>query len=80
MVESDNGTSARASDNYTKARPIRITDQTWTAFGRAAGFRKRASVILQFIRWYIREPDAKMPTRPDRAEWAPDPDETKPPK
>jgi hypothetical protein len=77
---------ARSDDNFTPARPIRISDDDWKNFGRAAGFRNRAKVIGEFIDWYTRKARAAMPTRPDKSEWLPDPDvaeapeEPKPPR
>jgi hypothetical protein len=52
----------------TPARQIRIGD-TWYDFDAAAKAMgtERATVIRELIDWYIREPGAKLPTRPDRA-------------
>lgn len=54
--------------DHTRARPIRISDADWAKFEQRAGERQRASVVVEFIRWYNREPGAKLPKRP------PDPD------
>lgn len=51
--------------DHTRARPIRVPDEDWTKFERTAGFRQRAAVLLEFIRWYNREPGARLPKRPD---------------
>jgi hypothetical protein len=52
----------------TPPRQIRIGD-TWYDFDAAskAMGTERAAVIRQLIDWYIREPGAKLPDRPDRA-------------
>lgn len=52
--------------DHTRARPIRIADADWAKFEERAGHRQRAAVIVEFIRWYNREPGAKLPTRPDK--------------
>jgi hypothetical protein len=61
--------SRRMSPNAPKtpARQIRIGD-TWYDFDAAAKAMdtERAAVIRQLIDWYIREPGAKLPDRPDR--------------
>jgi hypothetical protein len=52
----------------TPPRQIRIGD-TWYDFDAAAKAMgtERAAVIRELIDWYIREPGAKLPPRPDRA-------------
>lgn len=52
----------------TPPRQIRIGD-TWYDFDAAAKAMgtERAAVIRELIDWYIREPGAKLPARPDRA-------------
>ncbi|MFE2710593.1 hypothetical protein ACFXKI_01030 [Streptomyces mirabilis] len=51
----------------TPARQIRI-GETWYDFdaGAKAMGTERAAVIRELIDWYIREPGAKLPQRPDR--------------
>jgi len=51
----------------TPARQIRIGD-AWYDFDAAAKAMgtERAAVIRELIDWYIREPGAKLPARPDR--------------
>lgn len=49
--------------SHTPHRPIRVDDDLWTKFGRLVG-RDRSDVVRQFIRWYVREPGAKLPQRP----------------
>jgi hypothetical protein len=62
--------SRRMSPNQPKTPPrqIRIGD-TWYDFDAAAKAMgtERAAVIRQLIDWYIREPGAELPGRPDRA-------------
>lgn len=52
----------------TPPRQIRIGD-TWYDFDAAAKAMgtERAAVIRQLIDWYISEPGAELPDRPDRA-------------
>lgn len=54
----------------TPARKIRIGDQ-WYEFDAAAKAQgtDRATVVREFIDWYLREPGAKLPDRPARAVW-----------
>jgi len=51
----------------TPARQIRIGPE-WLDFDAAAKSQgsERASVIRDLIAWYLREPGAKLPARPDR--------------
>lgn len=51
----------------TPPRQIRIGD-SWYDFDAAAKAMgtERAAVIRDLIDWYIREPGAKLPDRPDR--------------
>lgn len=54
----------------TPPRQIRIGDE-WYAFDKAAKSMdtERATVIREFIAWYLREPGAKPIKRPERATW-----------
>jgi hypothetical protein len=54
---------SRAKDTHTTNRVIRIGDE-WDELGNVAGQRKRAAVIRQLVRWYLRRPGAKLPERP----------------
>lgn len=54
-----------APDSHTTPKQIRIPDDDWAKFEATAGHRNRAQVIVQFIRWFNREPGAKLPHRPD---------------
>lgn len=51
-------------ETHTTPKQIRIPDDDWAKFEETAGRRRRAAVIIGFIRWYNREPGAKRPTRP----------------
>ena len=57
-------TSDRKERN-TPARPIRISQGLWDAFGIGAGERNRAKVLVAFMEWYVRKPRAALPKRPD---------------
>lgn len=54
----------------TPPRQIRIGDE-WYDFDRAAKAQgtERATLIREFIAWYLRQPGAKLPTRPDVEAW-----------
>ena len=55
-----------AKPSHTPPRQMRIPDDQ---AAKAAG-TVRAEAVREFIRWYLRRPGAKLPTRPDRADWA----------
>lgn len=61
----------------TPARQMRIGDEWYDfdAAAKAAG-TDRATVVREFIAWYLREPGAKMPARPDRDLWESPPEES----
>ena len=53
----------------TPLRTVRVDDDLWLPFGDAVegqGEPDRSAVLRQFIAWYLREPGAKMPKRPDQ--------------
>lgn len=56
---------SRAKDTHTTNRVVRLGEE-WDDLGEAAGVRKRAEVIRQLVRWYLRYPGAKLPERPPR--------------
>jgi len=58
----------------TPTRPIRIDLDLWEEFGKVAE-PDRSAVLRDFVRWYIREPGAKMPRRPDPSAPEAQPDE-----
>lgn len=51
-------------ENHTPGRLIRVPGRYWEAFGKIAGERRRSAVVLEFIRWYIGEPGARLPKPP----------------
>jgi hypothetical protein len=51
------------TEGHTPMRPIRIPDDEWEALGQAVGDRNRARLIREYIRWHLRWPDNKQPTR-----------------
>ncbi|WP_199546364.1 hypothetical protein [Streptomyces sp. N35] len=57
------------TDGHTPLRPLRIPDDEWKALGAYVGDRERTRVVREFIRWYLRWPDAKAP-EPSRAKEA----------
>jgi hypothetical protein len=59
-------------ETHTTPKQIRIPDPDWEKFETTAGKRNRASVVVGFIRWFNREPGAKLPTRPPAPEETPD--------
>ena len=44
---------------------LRLDEDLWHAFGQRA--EDRSAVLRAFIRWYVREPGAKLPARPEPA-------------
>lgn len=49
----------RGTDNVT----LRLDPDLWRRFGESA--TDRSAVLRQFVRWYVREPGAKAPRRPE---------------
>lgn len=58
--------SPQDTTNHRPQRPIRVEKELWDPFGAAVGDRRRSEVLREFIRWYLREPGAKLPDRPPR--------------
>lgn len=56
------------SENISKPRTIRLEQNLWDALGPAAlaNGHDRSSVIRQLVRWYLSEPGAQLPQRPER--------------
>jgi hypothetical protein len=56
----------------TQHRSVRVSDEDWADLEAAAAVlgADRASVIRQFIHWYLRRPGAKLPERPTAGFWA----------
>lgn len=50
----------------TPNRAVRVGDEEWASFGEAASAAgtDRTKAINAFIRWYLRQPGAKIPDRP----------------
>lgn len=51
----------------TPLQNIRVDRDLWETFRRTAE-PNRSAVLREYIRWYVREPGAKMPRRPDSAD------------
>lgn len=54
---------ARPATGETPIQHVRIPKDEWDEFKEVAG-RRNASLVRQFIRWYLRKPGAKLPERP----------------
>lgn len=54
----------RGQGSNTPTRPIRVDLDLWERFGAVAQ-PDRSSTLREFMRWYVREPGAKMPKRPE---------------
>lgn len=52
------------SRHKNPSRPFRPDPAEWEALGLLVGPRDRTRVLRELLRWYIREPGAKLPTRP----------------
>lgn len=48
-------------------RAVRLEDELWERFGAVAD-PDRSTVVRAFIAWYVREPGAKLPRRPEPIE------------
>jgi hypothetical protein len=57
----------RPRTGQTPVQHLRIPDDDWGAFGEVLG-RDAHGTIRAVIRWYLREPGAKLPERPARDE------------
>lgn len=57
----------RPATGETPIRQMRIPDDEWDGLKKVAG-RSHVRVIREFIRWYLRRPGAKLPTRPSAEE------------
>jgi hypothetical protein len=52
----------------TPRRQIALAGDLWDRLGDLVGDRNRSEVIRSLVAWYLREPGAKLPERPPRAE------------
>lgn len=57
----------------TEVRRFRTTDDLWESFGEAVRRcpdpeADMSKVLRAFVRWYVGEPGAKLPERPDPEE------------
>lgn len=52
----------------SKPRTIRMEQDLWNRLGPAAlaNGHDRSGLIKQFVRWYLSEPGAQLPQRPER--------------
>jgi hypothetical protein len=60
-----------ADDSDSRPRTIRMPQRLWDALGPAAQTTHgldRSGLLRQFARWYLNEPGAQLPQRPDRTE------------
>ena len=50
----------------TPTRPIRVDLNLWDRFGAATSGQglDRSWVLREFIRWFVRQPGARLPKRP----------------
>lgn len=71
----DDQTVPRPATGKTPVRNLRVVDEVWKpalAAARSSSDGTITDVIIKFLRWYLREPGAKLPDRPAR----PAPNET----
>ena len=54
---------ARPATGITPVRTLRIPDPDWPDLHELTG-RELATVVHQFVRWYLRRPGAELPERP----------------
>lgn len=55
-------------ENFTPIQRFRFDQKLWERFGRVVGTRGRSAILGAFVRWYLREPGAKLPKRPEVGE------------
>jgi hypothetical protein len=48
----------------TPKQTLRVPDDLWERFGQVAGDTRRATVLREFMRWYVGEAGARLPKRP----------------
>lgn len=50
----------------TPLRNVRVDDDLWERLGEVADQQEtdRSAIIRALVAWFVREPGAKMPTRP----------------
>jgi len=60
------------SGRGTARQTIRADPELWERFGAAceAAGMDRSAVLRDFMRWYAREPEAKLPKRPQPSQTA----------
>lgn len=56
----------RPPSGETPIQHVRIDADDWQSLGQLVGFRKRAAVIRDLLRWYLRRPGARLPERPSQ--------------
>ena len=64
-----------AAKEKTEVRRFRTTDDLWESFGDAVERgpdpeADMSKVLRAFVRWYVGEPGAKLPERPEPKEGA----------
>lgn len=54
------------SGRGTARQTIRVDEDLWARFGGQAEAigKDRSTLLREFMRWYVREPGARMPKRP----------------
>lgn len=71
IITTTSNTRRESTMAATKARPIVMTEDLWKDFARAVAEvdpeTNRSAVVRSFVRWYVGEPGAKLPERPQRA-------------
>jgi hypothetical protein len=61
------------ADKATEVRRFRTTDELWRRFSEAVDRSPdpeadMSKVLRAFVRWYVHDPGAKLPERPDPPE------------
>lgn len=57
--------TVRNPELHTPVRSIRMDEERWARLGGEAGPRGRSALINDLVAWYLREPGAKQPKRPE---------------
>lgn len=57
---------ARPRTGETPVQNTRIDQDDWDDLKAVVGIRRRAQIVRDLIRWYLRRPGATLPERPTR--------------
>ncbi|EOD70351.1 hypothetical protein [Amycolatopsis vancoresmycina] len=67
MTETEKRRPGRPATGETTRHSVKMPDNRWDALGEKAGEAgsDRSKVLNELAAWYVREPEAKLPKRPE---------------